>query len=163
MVGKVEVSFDEGDNWDTLLTLDEETVEGGVSSLQRANATEVLEIDNPGSGTVTIRWVMEDAGNDWWWAIDNIRITTPFTGNPLPGINDAGIWQFTTGEAGAIPMPLAGDLDGDGQVGFTDFLQLSAAFGDQAEPAGSGADIDGDGSVGFSDFLVLSSSFGRSS
>lgn len=24
---------------------------------------------------MTINWTMADAGNDWWWAIDNIVVT----------------------------------------------------------------------------------------
>ena len=62
-----------------------------------------------------------------------------------------------------IPPPTAGlpgDIDGDGAVGFTDFLVLSANFGMTGGIAEG--DIDGDGSVGFPDFLVLSSNFGQS-
>lgn len=160
MVGGVEVSFDEGDSWDRLLTLDEDTVEGGTSSLARANATESLEVNNPGSGTVMFRWTMEDAGNDWWWAIDNIRLTTPFTGNPISGVRDIATWAFTTGDGGGSEL-IPGDIDGDGSVGFPDFLILSGQFSQAADPAGSGADLDGDGEVGFPDFLLLSANFGR--
>ena len=156
MVGKVEVSFDSGGNWDELLLLNDDTVEGGTSSLSRANATEVLEVNNPGEGTVMFRWVMEDAGNDWWWAIDNIRVNTPFSGNPLAPI-EAGQWSFTA-TAGAT---LEGDIDGNGKVEFADFLRLSAAFGSDVAP-GTPEDIDGSGTVDFADFLKLSANFGKS-
>ena len=64
---------------------------------------------------------------------------------------------------GDAPAPgIAGDLDGDGTVGFPDFLLLSDSFGSAVDPPGSGADIDGDGTVGFPDFLVLSNNFGQS-
>jgi len=52
-----------------------------------------------------------------------------------------------------------GDLDGDGAVGFPDFLILSASFGQDVADHTSG-DIDCDGTVGFPDFLVLSANFG---
>lgn len=52
-----------------------------------------------------------------------------------------------------------GDLDGDGAVGFPDFLILSASFGQEVADHTSG-DIDCDGTVGFPDFLVLSANFG---
>jgi len=52
-----------------------------------------------------------------------------------------------------------GDLDGDGTVGFSDFLKLSANFGAVASGDIAG-DLDCDGSVGFSDFLILSMNFG---
>ena len=67
------------------------------------------------------------------------------------------------GEAAEVDTPDAvtvGDFDGDGSVGFSDFLVLSASFGNAATPAEG--DIDGDGSVGFTDFLVLSDNFGKS-
>ena len=47
MEGLVDVSFDGGDSWENLVVLNDETVEGGTSSLERANSTEVFEIDNP--------------------------------------------------------------------------------------------------------------------
>ena len=53
---------------------------------------------------------------------------------------------------------LLADIDGNGTVGFSDFLILSANFGQQ-EAEG---DLDDDGEVGFGDFLILSESFGDS-
>lgn len=57
-----------------------------------------------------------------------------------------------------------GDFDGDGQVGFSDFLAFVTAFGARA---GDGAfdarmDFSGDGQVGFADFLSFAQVFGRS-
>lgn len=53
-----------------------------------------------------------------------------------------------------------GDLDGDGQVAFADFLVLSANFGTNVADHTFG-DIDCNGSVQFADFLVLSNNFGQ--
>ena len=61
-----------------------------------------------------------------------------------------------------------GDLDGDGIVGFDDFLKLSANFGpriwigDNLTSYGDG-DIDVNGEVEFADFLLFSANFGKSS
>jgi len=52
-----------------------------------------------------------------------------------------------------------GDVDLDGKVVFTDFLQLSASFG-QSGATWSDGDTNGDGEVTFSDFLALSANFG---
>ena len=53
---------------------------------------------------------------------------------------------------------LAGDLNGDGNVGFQDFLVFSTSFG---EPGSTDqGDLDGDGSVLFADFLILQDNFG---
>ena len=61
---------------------------------------------------------------------------------------------------GGTGGPLLGDLDGDGDVDFSDFLALSGSFGQGVDPAGSGADINGNGTVDFPDFLLLSGNFG---
>ena len=63
-----------------------------------------------------------------------------------------------TGTEASAP-PLVGDINGDGSVGFPDFLILSANFGQSVDP-GTNGDIDGDGMVGFPDFLALSANFG---
>ncbi|MHC5006673.1 MAG: hypothetical protein ACYTGF_04845 [Planctomycetota bacterium] len=49
------------------------------------------------------------------------------------------------------------DLDGDGDVGVTDFLSLLAQWG--TDPAGP-PDFDGDGTVGITDFLLLLAEWG---
>ena len=55
---------------------------------------------------------------------------------------------------------LPGDLDGNGDVAFADFLVLSANFG--ADGLGyTGGNIDLAGAVAFDDFLVLSANFGQ--
>lgn len=56
---------------------------------------------------------------------------------------------------------IAGDLDGNGNVEFADFLTLSGKFG-QAGNYKQG-DINVDGTVNFADFLTLSGNFGKSS
>ena len=48
------------------------------------------------------------------------------------------------------------DFDGDGQVGFSDFILFAGAFGS----ANAAFDLDGDGSVGFADFILFAAAFG---
>ena len=58
-------------------------------------------------------------------------------------------------------LPTVGDLDGDGQVGITDFLALLQEWGPCAgPPAPCPADLDGDGEVGIVDFLTLLGNWG---
>ena len=66
---------------------------------------------------------------------------------------------FVGGGGGLCNPDTKGDLDGDGSVGFADFLVLSGNFGNEVSSHTEG-DIDCDGSVGFSDFLALSANFG---
>ena len=54
---------------------------------------------------------------------------------------------------------IAGDVDGDGEVAFTDFLKLSSNFG-RTDATVEDGDLDGNGKVDFADFLILSANFG---
>ena len=64
------------------------------------------------------------------------------------------------GPPGLAPNP---DFDGDGTVGFADFLQFAGKFGLSRSDARFDAryDLDGDGTIGFGDFLIFASAFGR--
>ncbi len=60
----------------------------------------------------------------------------------------------------AAPSP---DFDGDGEVGFSDFVQFAGAFGTRSGEGNFNAkfDLDGDGEVGFGDFVIFASDFGE--
>ena len=55
------------------------------------------------------------------------------------------------------------DFDGDGAVGFGDFVQFAAQFGLGQGDAGYDAryDLDGDGTIGFGDFVIFANAFGK--
>ena len=63
----------------------------------------------------------------------------------------------------AALQPLAADFDGDGSVGFSDFLQFVAKYGLSWGDAGYDArfDLDGDGTVGSRDWWIFGKSYGR--
>ncbi len=63
------------------------------------------------------------------------------------------------------PVYRSADLDGDGEVGFSDFVKFTAKFGTSRGQAGYDArcDLDSDGAVGFSDFLIFAGAFGKAS
>ena len=58
----------------------------------------------------------------------------------------------------------ASDFDGDGTVGFSDFVQFAAQFGLSQGDEGYDVryDLDGNGAIGFSDFLIFANAFGKS-
>ena len=58
---------------------------------------------------------------------------------------------------------LKSDFDGDGTVGFPDFIVLAQAFGSRSGDARyeSRTDLDGDGAVAFPDFILFVQYFGR--
>ena len=61
------------------------------------------------------------------------------------------------------PQTHGPDFDGDGTVGFSDFVRFAAQFGLNQGDDGYDArfDLDGNGAIGFSDFLIFASAFGR--
>lgn len=78
--GKVSVTFDGGDAVDLLL-LDNATPD-------QLNETIVLEVGNPAGATAMAVTFTYEAGNNWWWAIDNIEVVSDqpvFTVQPSSG------------------------------------------------------------------------------
>ncbi|MHC5115251.1 MAG: hypothetical protein ACYTGP_12580 [Planctomycetota bacterium] len=71
-------------------------------------------------------------------------------GNLRPGI-------LTRAEPPPPPPPCPADLDGSGDVGFGDILQIIASWG---PCPGCPADLDGSGDVGFGDILQIIASWG---
>ena len=71
-----------------------------------------------------------------------------------------GVWLPAFQEP---PVTLSADFDGNGMVGFSDFLALAQAFGSRTGADGWDGrfDLNGDGEVGFRDFLILAAQFGR--
>ena len=60
------------------------------------------------------------------------------------------------------PVAPTPDFDGDGRVGFSDFLTFAEHFGTRQGDGQYDAriDLDSDGAVGFSDFLIFAEAFG---
>ena len=69
------------------------------------------------------------------------------SGNGTIALWDVGEWV----------RPSPADFDGDGTVGFGDFVLFAGAFGG----SDTKYDLDGDGTVGFSDFIIFSREFGN--
>ena len=61
------------------------------------------------------------------------------------------------------PVYRSADLDGDGVVGFGDFVKFSAKFGYSRGKVGYDPryDLDWDGTIGFADFLIFAGAFGK--
>ncbi len=60
----------------------------------------------------------------------------------------------------SVPSP---DFDGDGMVGFRDFVLFAGVFGSRQGDGTYEAkyDLDGDGAIGFSDFVIFAADFGQ--
>ena len=62
----------------------------------------------------------------------------------------------------SAPLPVRGDLDGDGDIDFSDFLIFAEVYSlDADDPHRLFADIDGNGVVDFNDFLTFVDLFGK--
>ena len=73
-----------------------------------------------------------------------------------------------TGMSVIIPVApqlieVTADLDGDGVIGFGDFLHFALGFGARRGDTGysDNLDFDGDGSIDFQDFLTMAADFGK--
>jgi len=105
-VGVLEVSYNGGTTWDNLFTYDFSNT-GSAATAPNVNERKVVSVPNPSTGNMTFRFGLTGT-NDWWWAIDNVKVTGDVNGLPYPGIanNDASTWNFTTADdALAVALP----------------------------------------------------------
>ncbi|MFM1904064.1 MAG: hypothetical protein RLZZ440_1964, partial [Planctomycetota bacterium] len=117
--GTVEVTYDGGLSWSPLLFFGDANVPGindGSSRNERisidssnvyndiiGSAIVDAGLFNPDFGTLQFRFGYQNAGNNWWWAVDNIVIRGERAGEPFAGtFGDA--WSFTTGEAPSLAV-----------------------------------------------------------
>ena len=102
-IGVLDVSFDGGATFTNLLTLDNDT-SGGANSLERANEAVSIDVSNPTSGTAIFRFGMTNAGNNWWWAFDNVVVTADMTGTPFLGFSADNPWNFNTFDGASFDL-----------------------------------------------------------
>ena len=128
--GNLVVSFDDGSSQELLLWESD-----GASDDFKADATnEIVElsIDHPeGAKTMQITWGLFDAGNDWWWAIDNIELTGGSGGGSPYDFNNDGMVDVSDidlmlGEVKAGTNSGNFDLNNDALVNTADIDALLA-------------------------------------
>ncbi|QDU58513.1 PEP-CTERM sorting domain-containing protein [Aeoliella mucimassa] len=72
--GLVQVSFDGGTNYQTILDLDSEVTGDNILSGAKVTYVEGSDFTNRTSNNMTLRIGMIDADNDWWFAVDNVLV-----------------------------------------------------------------------------------------
>ncbi|MGD1880614.1 MAG: Ig-like domain-containing protein [Kiloniellaceae bacterium] len=150
------VSYDGGESFEVLrFTSDPSDPDFKEDAL---NETISINLDNPeGASNAVISFGVIEAGNDWWWAIDNILVQGQSdggstSGNPYAGISDETTWNFTTKPVdGGNEGTIVGD-DGDNLLqGTRDADVILALDGSDTVVGGRGDDTidagDGDDSV----------------
>ena len=109
-----------------------------------------------GGGTLSVTTATTD---------ENGRAATTLTLGSQPGTNTV---VATAADLEPVAFTAtaraASDFDGDGTVGFGDFLRFAEQFGLSQGDAGYDAqyDLDEDGVIGFGDFLIFAGAFGKS-
>src|SRR5262249_27817713 len=72
---RVYVSYDNGP-FNQISEFSTDNTPGGVGSLFHVNDHLAFDLHNPANvKSVQTGWGYEQAGNDWWWAIDNVKLT----------------------------------------------------------------------------------------
>jgi hypothetical protein len=84
----ITVSFDGGEKIE-VLRWESNSAGPNFKDDDSTNEPIVIDIPNPaGAGSMVLTWGLFDAGNDWFWAIDNIVVTGGWSGvrasNPSP-------------------------------------------------------------------------------
>ena len=96
---------------------------------------------------------------------ENGRASVTLTLGPQPGTNTV---VATVANLDPVKFTATGrahaDFDGDGTVGFSDFVRFAAQFGlsEGDREYDARFDLDGNGAIGFSDFLIFAGAFGNS-
>ena len=77
-------------------------------------------------------------------------------------LNRIELWDTSSFTSRRSRIP---DFDGDGAVGFFDFIGFVQKFGFSRGQAGYDPryDLDEDGAIGFADFLIFAGAFGKAS
>ena len=109
-----------------------------------------------GGGSLSVETAMTDSSG----RASSVLTLGRNLGTNSVAVTVAGIEQPITFAVEVVATP---DFDGDGAVGFPDFLLFVAQFGLSQTDEGYDArfDLDGDGAIGFGDFLVFANHFGQ--
>jgi len=164
--------------------------EGGAPANFKAantNETVTVPLNNPvGATTMTLSFGMTNAGNNWWWDVDNLVVFTPLTlqvdatsgamkilgdasialtgyeiASPSGSLNPTG-WKAGNLDAQNLgtPTPAAADFNNTGGVNAADLAVWKTAFGTTAN---ADADADDDNDSDGADFLRWQRQLGQTS
>lgn len=135
----VQVSFDGGDPVEVLHWGSQR---GPDFKAERTNEQVTVTLKNPDDARqMVITFGLSDAGNDWWWAIDNVEVTA----TPLPPAMVAGsgwVWTLLVVllvAGGAAFLILRRRRAGGSAQTPADALSLDEAAADRKEPVEEGA------------------------
>ncbi|MEM7386906.1 MAG: PA14 domain-containing protein [Verrucomicrobiota bacterium] len=110
--GKLTVSYDGGDPIDLFVWLSDPSAP--EFKPEAIDEKVIIPLNNPeGAAEMVLTFGMFDAGNDWWWAIDNIEVSTGAVLSKLVGRRSTVLLEITdTGTSQIDADSLALDIDG---------------------------------------------------
>jgi hypothetical protein len=178
---RIRVSYDNGTNFSELLRW-ESNPSSSFFKNDATNESVVVNLNNPaGASSAILEFGLLGAGNDWWWAIDNINVFTPtvLEVNTTTGkMSILGATQLTGYEITSAANSLeasgwtAGNLDAQN---FGPALLLSADFNNtnsvdaadyvrwrKSVGPSAGGDANGDGVTDTLDYNLWRQQFGES-
>jgi len=142
--GNITVSYDGGEPIEIMLW-ESDATSPNFKPDTSTNETIVLDLDTTGASSMVLTFGLFDAGNDWWWAIDNIEVSglprervvvlaEDFEGLPLgPNVDEtvAGdeVWTKTAPEGWILDDSGVPGLD-DPDNGVTEWAGWSFADND---------------------------------
>ncbi len=147
----VDVSYDGGTTWTRVMLYDSDSASANYKA-DATNESVTVSLGNPeGATEVIIRFGLFEAGNNWWWAIDDIAVqgegdATGATGNAFAGILDETSWTFTAKadarfvEGNSAADILVGDTGDDTISGYAASDSLSGGLGNDLIDTGKGHD-----------------------
>jgi hypothetical protein len=150
------------------------------------NETVTLNLNNPaGAANVKLEFGLTNAGNDWWWAVDNVELFTP----TILEVNAAtgamalvGATQLTgyeiTSSAGSLAAAgwqagnldsqnvgpttaLTADFNNDNAVDGADLLLWQQGLGAAPPAAHAAGDANGDAAVDAADLAAWNQQYGQ--
>ncbi len=177
----IRVSYDEGASFTQMLRWESNPASPSFKP-DATNESLTLDLQNPaGASSVIVEFGLIDAGNDWWWAIDSLKLFTPtvlevdtVTGQmSIVGASDLTGYEIKS-EAGSLnpagwtagnldaqnfgpPAPLTADFNNDNTVDAADYTVWRNTYGSSDQ-----GDANGDGATDQNDYLLWKQQFGQS-
>ncbi len=116
-----------------------------------------------GASQLVFSFDMPAAGNDWWWAIDNVRVLSyPVAeADKFPGLSDKDAWDFTTWAEDELSNLFAEDWQGVTLGGFRSPTEMRGDGSDWAASAEGWSvvtDIPAGGAAEFAGWTFLDAS-----
>jgi Lysyl oxidase len=178
---RIRVSYDNGASFSEVLRW-ESNPSSAYFKNDATNEAVAVNLNNPvGASNAIIEFGLLNAGNDWWWAIDNVQVFTPTvlevnttTGKMMIlGASQLTGYEITSAasslnapgwKAGNLDaqnfgpaVPLSADFNNSNSVDAADYILWRKSVG-----AGSGGDADGDGDTDSDDYNIWRQQFSDS-